>query len=106
MSFEGYYRRLCIAGHITICDIYENPSMKCPEWHNGYCGEEFVFEEIVDETNGEGEKTYFEPISSKGAECRDCGSYNIDYSPAVYKVPQKYVDSPKVLAKDVRDGDE
>lgn len=47
MSFEGYYQLLCKNGHTTSIDCYvHDDEMKC------HCGENFVWKNLVDVTNG------------------------------------------------------
>jgi hypothetical protein len=46
MSFEGYFNKTCSVGHNEKQDVYME-TKKCP------CGEEWVFEELIDTTNGE-----------------------------------------------------
>ena len=54
MSYEGYSQLLCKNGHLWHLDCYEVDSKlednKCPT-----CGEQAVFEHMVDTTNDMGE---------------------------------------------------
>lgn len=47
MSFEGYYQRLCKQGHYSEFDVYSEQEDTCY-----LCGDVFVWENLVDETNG------------------------------------------------------
>jgi hypothetical protein len=63
MSFEGYYRRLCVMGHLHEHDVYWPEPEVCPE-----CKEPFVWFQIVNQTNG----SFCENPESKGEACEGC----------------------------------
>jgi DNA repair exonuclease SbcCD nuclease subunit len=46
MSFEGYSQLICAKGHYHRFDVYCEQSL-CPD-----CGSEFIWNNLVDETNG------------------------------------------------------
>lgn len=52
MSYEGYDQYVCLNGHYEARDCH-TPLRKCPE-----CGERFVWENAVDQTNGDGWKEH------------------------------------------------
>lgn len=54
MSFEGYYQTICQCGHYSIKDCNDSgPYDKC------HCGLPIVWENLVDETNCEGDGFIF-----------------------------------------------
>lgn len=65
MSFEGFYQRLCATGHLHEDDVYAEGSAKvCPR-----CQAPFVWENLVDQTNGYYEddpSTYRHPLEVDG----------------------------------------
>lgn len=50
MSYEGYVEYLCSKGHLSSLDVYFYDDLE----HNCCqdCGEDFVFQHSVDQTNG------------------------------------------------------
>ena len=46
MSYEGYVRLLCKKGHLIEIDCHDDEPKKC------WCGEEYVWRNDVDVTNG------------------------------------------------------
>jgi hypothetical protein len=54
MSYEGYDQYVCVNGHYEARDCH-TPMKKCPT-----CGERFVWENAVDQTNGDGWKEHSE----------------------------------------------
>lgn len=76
MSFEGYYQKLCEKGHLTCVDVYGPEDDKCN------CGKKFVWENTVDQTNGENDGLVnLEIISQESCDC--CGHVK----ETVYKIP-------------------
>jgi predicted RNA-binding Zn-ribbon protein involved in translation (DUF1610 family) len=90
MSYEGYTQYLCKDGHYwTIDCYYDDGPQKCPT-----CGEEAVWGNMVDETNGQyedGERIdgYVDLVQDKYQEttCPLCGHTHIDV--CTYKIPQE-----------------
>ena len=79
MSFEGYYVRLCPSGHLWECDVY-NEIDEC-----FHCKQKYSWQDLVDETNGEGENPQFELlVPAKWGECDSCG-YRKVAEPARWK---------------------
>ncbi len=50
MSYEGYIEYLCVNGHYTTSDCYDERVKKCP-----HCCGAIEYENSVDQTNGETE---------------------------------------------------
>jgi hypothetical protein len=48
MSFEGYYRALCEDGHYSCGDVYAFD----PNHEICHCGKNFIWQEVIDQTNG------------------------------------------------------
>ena len=71
MSYEGHERYLCKNGHYWKLDAYETmykeEKEKCP-----ICEEEEIWNESVDETNGEGNPTKLNLDSKKTKICKCC----------------------------------
>lgn len=90
MSFEGFHQRLCKNGHLNTQDamtaMYCGDDEKC-----SICGEKFVWENLVDVTNGsfdeEGNRIdgYVELEIKKETKCKECG-HTLEI---IYKVPKK-----------------
>lgn len=85
MSFEGYYQKLCKNGHQWIEDCYiEHESHLCPE-----CGEETIWHNLVDQTNGSYDNNnnridgYIELEIDERTNCPCCGNI----LETIYKVP-------------------
>jgi hypothetical protein len=55
MSFEGYYRALCVDGHLSEWDIYGDCEPEACQ-----CGKLLAWRELVDTTNGDGVETELE----------------------------------------------
>lgn len=97
MSYEGYVQYLCKHGHYWTLDAYwdyfdDSRQPQCP-----FCGEEHVWRNPVDETNGsyyEGERidgyVELEKIDEgqKEIKCPMCG-YEQEYKPPKYKIPEE-----------------
>lgn len=99
MSFEGYYQYWCKNGHYNECDVYlmfYDGKFMC---HT--CGEEAVFRNLVDLTNGsfeydeEGNEiridNYIEPellVEAPICTCDACG-HTHPTGPAIYKIPSE-----------------
>ena len=82
MSFEGYRKKLCPNGHLTMLDVYEDLDY-CET-----CYEKFVWEEIVDTTNGAGESTNLKLVSGGDrCVCERCGNHHQTLE--IYEVPKK-----------------
>jgi RNA polymerase subunit RPABC4/transcription elongation factor Spt4 len=85
MSFEGSYQKLCKKGHLTEVDVYGQIYEFCP-----ICHQEFVWENLVDETNGsyddEGNRIdgYVELKLQKETTCKHCNSI----LERTYKIPK------------------
>jgi hypothetical protein len=81
MSFEGYYQHLCKRGHRTVRDVYDNFTQSC------WCRAEFVFSELVDTTNDDGNPTRLERIDGGYYTCSKCGSDRVAFIKPIYKIP-------------------
>jgi uncharacterized protein (UPF0212 family) len=87
MSYEGYSQKLCRHGHYSIYDALTEMYCgvkKCP-----ICGEKFVWENAVDETNGSFENGiridgFISLEIEKETNCKECG-HNIE---TIYKIPK------------------
>jgi len=89
MSYEGSIQRLCKNGHYNVQDamtaMYCGDEEKC-----SLCGEKFVWENQVDETNGsfddEGKRIdgYVELKVEKETKCKECG-HTLEVT---YKIPK------------------
>ena len=94
MSFEGYDRFLCSNGHLWELDahstMYDEELQKCP-----ICGEEEVWNEMIDETNGEGSPTNLTLDNKQSSVCECCRSV----LQAVYIIPHDALN-----VKEVSDG--
>jgi hypothetical protein len=90
MSYEGYFRALCSAGHLTTADINESdsPPTVCQEIIKGkICKEKIVWHELVDTTNGEELVTPLEVVGrEKIHTCPLCGDLHT-CQPATYRIP-------------------
>lgn len=100
MSFEGYTQKLCKIGHLICIDVYDENPDKCR------CGEVYVWENLVDETNGVYEEydvngepigeridNYVELEIDKPREtetCNCCGHTKV-VKEETYKIPRKKV---------------
>lgn len=84
MSWEGYHQRLCSNGHYWTVDGYLSEPEECR-----VCGEKFVWENIVDTTNGSyddnGERIdgFIELEIKEERKCEHCGSI----LGMIYKIP-------------------
>ena len=99
MSYEGYSQFWCKNGHYWKIDCEELPNLmyeedkkqKCP-----VCGEEEVFENMVNITNGSFDDDgiridgYMDPelIESHKSKCENCGKEHLCEC-ALYKIPIK-----------------
>jgi len=89
MSYEGSIQRFCKNGHYNVQDamtaMYCGDEKKC-----SLCGEKFVWENHVDETNGsfddEGKRIdgYVELKVNKETKCKECG-HTLEVT---YKIPK------------------
>jgi hypothetical protein len=80
MSFEGYYQRLCKNGHYSSTDCYSVSAFdKCTT-----CFADFVWENLVDETNCETEGFVDLELESTDI-CPCCGAIREQK----YKIPAK-----------------
>lgn len=85
MSYEGYSQFLCKRGHAWDEDCNQaSPESKCPT-----CGEPFIWENMVDQTNGsyEGDKRIDGYVELKVAtikSCAECGKPQ----EVTYKIPR------------------
>lgn len=89
MSYEGSIQRLCKKGHYSCQDamraMYCGDEEKC-----SICGEKFVWENHVDETNGafddEGNRIdgYVSLKVDKETKCKECG-HTLEVN---YKIPK------------------
>lgn len=84
MSFEGYDRFLCKNGHLWELDIYktmyDDEKQKCP-----ICKEKEIWNEMIDETNGDGSPTKLKINKKKSKICEHCNTV----LEAVYMMPKK-----------------
>lgn len=86
MSFEGYIQRLCKNGHLEEIDVYdfESKDEKCDE-----CGEEWVWQNTVDQTNGGDVGRVELEIESPDVYetiCEHCGAQRL-VAEETYKIP-------------------
>lgn len=88
MSFEGYHQKLCRKGHYFTEDaettLYVGETEKCPT-----CGEKFVWNNLVDVTNGSYEGSiridkYIALEIDKETKCKECG-HTLEIT---YKIPK------------------
>lgn len=67
MSFEGHVNILCVNGHLSVLDAYDD-LVWCKDPAKNYvcgnCGESMAYIQRVDDTNCDGEDYPFEPITS------------------------------------------
>lgn len=95
MSYEGYEQYLCKKGHYWTLDAQEtiwcDCKQKCP-----ICGEEEVWSNMVNVTNGSfddesGERIdgykKLELIEKHSSACNDCGKENLCVC-SIYKIPE------------------
>ena len=86
MSFEGYVQRLCVNGHLSIVDVYnDDDGDVC------FCGALFVYRHIVDETNDwnpEDRKEFEILIAAEYDICPTCENKKL-VKPATYKIPEE-----------------
>jgi hypothetical protein len=91
MSFEGYYQRLCKNGHYHIQDALT--AMYCgDETVCSVCHEPFIWENLVDQTNGSFDLDgvtqidgYINLEIKKQTKCKECG-HTLE---VIYKVPKR-----------------
>ena len=82
MSFEGYIRRLCPKGHLTEEDVYTENSACCK-----HCGSVWEWGEVVDCTDGVGQKTPLNIVEkAQWAKC-NLGHWH-EVEPARYEIPE------------------
>ncbi len=84
MSYEGYVQQLCVNGHLSSRDAYDESPEEC--YH---CKKNIIWTHHVDQTNGDewAFKIQLEEISCIKAEaCAHCGVAKI-VEPAKYKIP-------------------
>ena len=94
MSYEGYVRLLCKAGHLESIDVsvwFDEDEWECP-----ICGEGVAWMNCVNVTNGsyddDGNRidghVELECIEENFCTCPDCGIQHRSAAP-VYKIPEK-----------------
>ena len=84
MSFEGFFKLLCERGHLTFVDVYDVVPQAC------HCGEPFVWQYTVDQTNGYYPENDIELKVREAAKyetCEHCGFTN-RVSEARYVIPK------------------
>jgi hypothetical protein len=85
MSFEGYYRALCMKGHLAEWDCYTDDPAVCDA-----CGSEFVWRELIDQTNGSGmeQRTPLRALRPMVFSMCNLGHRHV-VEPTVYKIPKE-----------------
>lgn len=86
MSFEGYFQRLCKNGHNCNCDGYcASDDDRCD-----FCDAEIAWENLIDQTNDDGQKDVVELEVDVPAEICECScGHRHQIKPARHKIPEK-----------------
>ena len=94
MSYEGFSQVLCANGHLREFDCWEVTG-SLSELGNCKCGMPYIFEHMVDETNGieeDNPSTLRYPFEINSpeilVECKSCGIKHVDVE-VTYKIPER-----------------
>lgn len=79
MSFEGYFMRLCSAGHLWRTDVYHDVEC-CP-----HCKEPAVWTHLIEQTN----ECEPEPALTLARPAPFCPTCRQTTGPAIYAIPPK-----------------